>query len=275
MENEKIELMSLPILPSTISFSSLSDFHYCPHFYKLSNIDKLRVFVKNNYSYWGSIAHKYVQLVVLDKISPEDATKKIQRTWDKYCGIFKQEEEVRSWHLNSWKILSEMKSILTENFGKYKVLKIEERLSLPTGSEQIFKGFIDLVLQLEDGKIVIIDFKSCDTTYKFNRFKETAKDYQLTLYKKYYAIKHNIPLKDISTYFITLERKKGVKKPVKVIHIGSTPKKISNATKWLEVALHNINSRRFLKKRSSCHKYSKAGIDETNTCVFYKTKYCN
>jgi hypothetical protein len=86
--------------------------------------------------------------------------------------------------------------------------------------------------------------------------------YQLTLYKIFFAQKHNIDLKDIETYFALLKRT-AKKDQVEIFRVTSGSKKRENALNLLKLALFNIKKKRFIKDRRSCVK-----------CEFNKTKEC-
>ena len=66
-----------------------------------------------------------------------------------------------------------------------------------TNGDYNFKGYIDLVLKTKDGKYHIIDWKSCSWGWDARRKADIMTTYQLTLYKHYFAIKHNIKPENI------------------------------------------------------------------------------
>ena len=271
--------MILPIV-NTISFSALSNWQYCTYYHKLVNIEKLKPFESNVYTHWGTLVHKYLQVVLLGEMDPLDAAEKLKRTWEVFCHIFK-EKEAEKWAIRGARAVFEIKSMFQKEFGNYKVLQVEERLSVPVPEgekyPQRFKGFIDIVIELEDGRVVIIDFKTCKSLYLFNKFRNKYKDYQLTLYKHFYIEKYEIQdlTKTIETYFVTIERTGSSKKPIGFVRVTSGPKKVENALRWLINALDAINNSVFLKNRMSCHKYSNPGVNDDRTCVFFKTKHCS
>ena len=171
-----------------ISYSSLSDWQYCPHYFKLTAIDKLKPFEKTVYSHWGTLIHKYMQNVLLEKLTAEEACNKLRRTWSKFCKLYGEEGSI-GWSESGSKAILSIKEKLIEEFGSYEVLQVEERLAVPVPDDrfpQKFKGFIDIVLEVADGRIVVIDFKSCANSYLFNKFRDKFKDYQLSLYKFFY-----------------------------------------------------------------------------------------
>ena len=145
-----------------------------------------------------------------------------------------------------------------------KSLSTEEQLMVPL--EEVegykFKGFVDLVIKTPDGKYHIIDWKSCSWGWNSQKRSEPMVTYQLTLYKNYYAKKHNIDPKNIETHFALLKRtaKKG---NVELFRVTSGPKKTENALNLLLKAVYNISRKRFIKNRLACAK-----------CEFYKTEHC-
>ena len=86
--------------------------------------------------------------------------------------------------------------------------------------------------------------------------------YQLTLYKKYYAIKHNINPDIIETHFALLKRtsKKG---RVEIFRVSSGNRKTNNASNLLMKAIKNISNGKHIKNKLSCRR-----------CEFYKTEHC-
>lgn len=266
----------LPILdnqlPKTISYSALSNWDTCTFYYLLVDIHRLKPWTNSPDTIFGTYIHKAVQDVLSDVMSAEDALKLFNRKWKKFSGIFKKnlsQEDIDA-GLSAEKIILNIRARLTEEFGKFKVLSIEERLSLDVGTwPQKFKGFIDTVLQLEDGIYVIIDFKTSGSAFFFTKYKDTIKDYQLSLYKHFYGIKHAIPPDKIETYFIVLEKNLKSKTPIVPIRVTSGPIKLKNAVKWLETALSAINRKKFYRNRLSCLKFG-----EGHPCAFYGTEYC-
>jgi ATP-dependent exoDNAse (exonuclease V) beta subunit len=151
-------------------------------------------------------------------------------------------------------------------FEEYEVVSVEEQIMEEIDdfeSEGLkFKGFIDLVLKTPDGKYHIIDWKSCSWGWDMKRRSDSITTYQLTLYKHFYAKKHNIELKDIETHFALLKRT-AKKDNVEIFRVTSGDKKRNNALKLLEKAVKNISKENFLKNKTSCSR-----------CDYYKTSHC-
>jgi len=266
---------ALPIVdaPKTISYSALTDWHLCPFYYFLADIKRLKPWKNSPDTIFGTYVHKAVQDVLSGVMSVDDAIKLFNRKWKRLCGLYKKfiaQDDV-DMGLAAPQIITKIQAALVLELGTFSVMAVEERLDLPSGQKwpQRFKGFIDIVLRLEDGKIVIIDFKTADSTFFFQKYQDKFKDYQLTLYKHYYCEKYKFDPDLVETYFIILEKNHKSKKPIVPLRITSGQIKVNNALKWLDFALSAINRKIFIKNRSSCLKFG-----EKHPCVFYKTPHC-
>ena len=167
-------------------------------------------------------------------------------------------------------ILPEILPALEDFFENYEVLSVEEQLYEPikefVESEVNFKGYIDLVLKTDDGKVHIIDWKTCSWGWDSRRKSDPMVTYQLTFYKHYYAKKHNIDPENIETYFALLKRTAKTNK-VEIFRVSSGKKRTENALSLLFRALKNIGSGMCIKNKLSCK--GKFGY-----CDFYKTEHC-
>ncbi len=267
----------------TISFSGLNDYKQCPKLYYLSHVLKLREFTRTMYNFYGSLLHNSVQDVLLEKIDPELAAKKFERTWKKFCGIYKKSifEELKQSHkentdpldygIPALTTIRTIKEEFTKEFGKYRVLSVESWLRGKPFKEfiQDFVGKLDIAIELEDGTIIIADFKSCDSNYFFMQYMDALKESQLIYYKYFYSITNNVDPKKIETYFITLERQKRSKKPVGFIRITSGGVKTKNCLQRLYDVMGGINTGCFIKNKMACYKY---GVDKP--CCFKNTPHC-
>ena len=258
---------SLPIV-NNISYSTLTDFHRCPWYFKVKNVDKISDFSTSVKTIYGTLIHKNVQDILLDKISPEDAYKRFNRTWKKFCGLYKKHITVDTEfaYKSSELIFTSIKTKFQEWWPNYKVLSVEYRLLQPASEkwEQNFKGFVDLNIQTEDGDIFILDLKTSDSLYSFKKYRDKIKDYQLILYKLFYSMQESVDLDNIKLAFVILDT---TKDPVSLLKITSGAKRLDNALEWLGTNLSAINRQVFLRNRSNCQMYGKP-------CKFYKSEYC-
>ena len=247
------------------------DWKTCSHYFKLVHMLKERVYEPSIYTHWGHLIHSLVQKTLTDGNAKENATKLI-KTWQRFCKFYKFCNDEAYWAIPSAIAIRTINDKLFEKFGKFEVLKTEEKLLLPIeGFLQKFKGYVDLIISLpEENKIIIADIKSCNSTYFFEKYRDKFKDYQLTLYKHFYCQKHNIDPKTVETYFITIERNRRSKKPVSFVRVTSGPKKVKNALEWIYEALGAIDRGTWIKNRANCFKWG-----DDSPCPFYNTPLCS
>ena len=249
-----------------ISYSELKDWKYCPYYHKLTRIDGLSGFRGNEYTAFGTAIHSVCERKMLKE--QFDANEYFLSEFDKNLtqldeDILTSNKLVEQMCVQGAAILPHIESTMSKRFGSYKVVSTEEKLMVPVeGSDFNFKGYIDLVVQTDDGKYHIIDWKTCSWGWDMRKRSDPMVTYQLTLYKKFFAIKHNIDPELIETHFVLLKRT-AKKNNVEFVDVSSGTIKTNNATKLLMLALSNIEKQKSIKNRLSC-----------KNCQFYKTEHC-
>jgi len=250
-----------------ISFSELKNWDFCPFYHKLVYIDKLEAFKGNEYTAFGTAVHDVCEKKML-KEDIEESSEFINRFKK---GLKKLEEGAVEFNLKNamtmvpqgLALLPEIEPAVKKYFTDYEVVSTEEKLYEDIDNSELkFKGYIDAVFKTPDGKHHIVDWKTCSWGWNAQRRADRLTTYQLTLYKHYYCRKHNIDPKKVETHFALLKRT-AKKDKVEIFRVTSGPKKTENALKLLNIALYNIDKKRYIKKRTSC----------TN-CMFHKTKHC-
>ena len=252
-----------------ISFSELKYWNQCPFYHKLVYLDKIKGFEGNAFTAFGTAVHDTCEQMVLKEGRNFDRDKYFAEQFDKQLGELKEDPDqtlVEDMKVQVAKILPEVLPALNQYFGKYKVISTEEKIYEPieefAAEEYKFKGFIDLVLQTEDGKYHVIDWKTCSWGWDSRRKSEPMTTYQLTLYKYYFAQKHNIPPSDVETHFALLKRT-GKQNIVEIFRVTSGKQKTQNAKELLKKALYNIEKSNYIKNKLACRR-----------CEFYKTIHC-
>jgi ATP-dependent exoDNAse (exonuclease V) beta subunit len=217
---------------SNVSYSALKIWNDCPNKYKLTYIDKIEGFKGNEHTAFGTALHEACEKKLLDNsVNEQDIFKT------------KFQEELQNIFVNSQyneKLISEMQEqgnalaplvipALKEEFGNFTILNTEEELLHPlkeiANTDRNFKGYIDLILKTEEGKIIIIDWKTCSWGWDVEKKSDAVTSYQLTYYKHFYMLKHGVAAKDIETYFGLLKRT-AKKDRVELFRVTSGPKKI-------------------------------------------------
>lgn len=262
--------------PDHISYSGLSTWNECPHRYKLTRVVKLKE-PSNIFFAFGKAVHDVCELRLLKEAVGEfcDDEYLKDRLTLMFDGELKEvpedsyDEKTKEEFLASGlEIVTVAFPALKKKFGNFKVVATEEELSEELeGFKQKFTGFIDLVLQTEDGKYHIIDWKTTSWGWKAEKKSSAIVTYQLTLYKNFWAKKNGVDPKDVETHFALLKRTISSKaKPedrVEIFRVTSGPKKTNNALNLLEQSLYNIKKRFYPKNRTSC-----------TYCAFRFTDHC-
>jgi hypothetical protein len=250
-----------------ISYSALKMWNDCPFKYKLVYVDGVGKFSGSEYTAFGTALHEACEKKLLN--NSEDEMKI-------FSDVFEEEiKKLVAEKTPDEKLLAEMRDqgkvlaklvlpAVQQQFGNFTVLAAEEdiyekMMQIPNWN---FKGFIDLVIKTEDGKVHILDWKSCAWGWDMKKKSDPITTYQLTFYKYFYAQKHGVKPEMIETHFALLKRT-AKKDQVEIFRVTSGDKKTQNAFNLLTKALYSIDKNFFPKNRLSC-KY----------CEFNKTKEC-
>ena len=258
-----------------ISFSELKAWDTCAYYHKLTYIDKVRLFIGNEFTAFGKALHSACEHnadCIKDGKTPKDLS-----------NLFKEEflNELLELKNNDCeldkKLISQMKEqgailaplafpALEDYFEEFEIIKAEERLYESIleyeGTKFKFKGFIDLIVKTPDGKYHIIDWKTCGWGWDARKRSEPMVTYQLTLYKKYFCQKHNIDPRMVDTHFALLKRTAKTEL-VELFRVTSGPKKTQNALNLMKKALYSIDNKISIKNRLACSK-----------CEFHNTEHC-
>jgi len=258
-------------IPKTISYSSIITYHNCPRLYYINYILGIRPYESTIYTIYGKLIHKYCQDILLGKIQKEEAIKKFIRTWERFCGLYKnnlgKNYDFNELEVCGTRIIEDIQSSFMKQFGIEKANTAEENLYCELEKyPQKFTGFIDLTLGNKTD-VVLVDFKIVASAFMYKKFKDKFKDYQLVLYKYFYAQKHNIEKEKIKLYFCLLERTQKSKNLIHFLEVPCGKIKVNNALNLLNETLFNIDRKFFIPKRSSCNMYNR-------DCLFKNTEYC-
>ena len=255
---------------SHISFSEMKIWDECPYKHKLVYKDKIKQFLGNEYTAFGTAIHHVCEKVVID--DKVDMLEEFNIKFLKELKLLTEKKvELKKNLVNDMRtqgknLLKYILPALKDNFSSFEVISVEEDLLLPMDDTDIkFKGFIDLVIKTDDGKYHVIDWKTCSWGWDSKKKADRITSYQITLYKKFFALKHNIDPKNIDTHFALLKRT-AKSNNVEIFCVTSGPKKTDNAFNLLNKAVYNISRNNHVKNRLSCT----SGYG----CEFYKTKHC-
>lgn len=265
-----------------ISFSSWRDWMFCPFKFKITRIDKVRLFEGNEYSTFGTAVHDTAEkLVILENENRLNEGQKSETEFDAiqfFEKRFKEELEKLSKDKRDaieQKTISEMKKqghelvnlvlpALKDYFGDYELFNAEYELRQPIDNHlnYDFMGFVDLILKTPDGKYHIIDWKTC--SWGWDMQKRTSKEYtyQLTYYKHFLSKQLNVEPSMIETHFGLLKRT-AKKDKIELFRVTSGERKVENALNILDKCVTNVKKNNFVKNKLSC-----------SQCEYNKTVYC-
>lgn len=118
-------------------------------------------------------------------------------------------ETLMEYYEDGVQILDHLKLHAEEFFPKgTSLIGCEIELNRPITDNISFTGYIDLVLYNKlTNTYDIIDFKTSKKGWSEYDKKNPMKNYQIVLYKKYFAEEFNVPIDNISVRFIILKRK--------------------------------------------------------------------
>jgi hypothetical protein len=253
-----------------ISYSELKLWAECAWKHKLVYKDKIKKFVGNEYTAFGRALHTLCEHTIEEKIQEEDYDDFFEAAFEKeVMDLMVKEVDLNEKMLNE--MIDQAKKIspmiipqVVRYFNNYEVHSVEEKLYLdiPELEDCKFKGFIDLVLKTDDGKYHIIDWKTCSWGWDAKKKNDKYITYQLTLYKKFFCLKHKIDPKLVETHFALLKRT-AKKDNVEIFRVTSGPRKIKNATDLLVKGVRSIYNKAHFKNRNSC-----------SYCEFKNTEHC-
>jgi len=257
-----------------LSFSAVKDFTFCPHYYKLSRVDKIKPFTGNIFTAFGTAIHSTCEEMLLKNFSIKEEEYFYRQFYlelkklDKDILESYDDDEQDKFIEQGYNVLSEFPAFMEKTFGNYRVISTEEQLrckislSEQTVHDYDFLGFVDCVIKTEDGKYHVIDWKTCSWGWDFRRKTDTMTTYQLSYYKHFYSKMSGIPFEDLETHFVLLKRtaKKDI---IELVKVNNGSKKVNNALKVLENTAYNVDSENFVKNKLSCGK-----------CDFRKTVHC-
>ena len=249
-----------------ISFSALKTWKDCAYKYKLNYIDDKKRFSGNEYTVFGTSLHEACERKVLDNSADEVQIfkDKFKEELDKLSSSIIIEQKMKDeLEAQGIRLSSMILDALKQYFGSFEVVSAEEELKTPIdGTSFDFKGYVDLILKTDDGKYHIIDWKTCSWGWDAEKKNDPMTNYQLTLYKRFFGLVKGIDPKLIETHFALLKRT-AKKDNVELFRVTSGPKKVENALKVLNNAVHNISKQNFPKNRLNC-----------KNCEFYKSQEC-
>ena len=282
-----IDISQLPLLKNGkphVSYSEVSTHQLCPWSHKLTYIDKLVKDEDSPYLDYGTILHDTIEKYLSTReMNEASALDKIREVWnakgfDSKEFIEKMTAKAASqgwtykhakldvWLMSATNCLIQLPEFLEKNFPGWVSVSAEELIyaKFDDNVPGYFKGFVDSIIKLPNGKHVIIDWKTAGprgwSREKKQSFLTIA---QIVLYKSFWMRKTGLKSNQISTCFVLLKRESKAGKSVELFKVSAGPTTLEKANKMVLNMLKNMNAGFAIKNRSSCKFYQ-----------FFETQHC-
>jgi hypothetical protein len=254
-----------------LSFSSIKDFNFCPFYYKLTRIEKLKPFNGNIYTAFGTAIHSACEQILKKRGSKFDPMPYFSKEFDKEISSLDEaisDKDKKSFHDSGVRILKNVPKFMKDNFGDFEVIDTEKNLRVPVPFEEDlitefdFVGYVDCIIKTSDGRHHIIDWKTCSWGWDARRKADKMTTYQLSYYKFFYKMMTGTDFDNIDTHFVLMKRTTK-NFPIELVKVPNGEQKTNNALKLLETAAYNVDNENFIKNKLSCSK-----------CDFHRTEHC-
>ena len=212
-----------------ISYSQYSMWKKCPKQWALQYRDGHKLYKPSVHTVFGKAFHETFQYyleVMYDKSgAAADREDILELLKDKIREHYQDEyKKNKSQHFSNPGELSEfykdgveILNYLKKNRGKYFSKRgwflagIETKITIapnPKYPNIFYLGYLDIVMYHEPtDTFTIIDIKTSTKSWGDYQKKDEEKQFQLILYKKYFAEQFNVPEKNISVEFLVVKRK--------------------------------------------------------------------
>ena len=212
-----------------ISYSQMSIFRGCPYRWKLQYKDKIRRFTSSIHTVFGTAIHETLQsylglmydvsTVAADGLDMEgtfqsnfinEYQKQYKSNNDSH---FSSAEEMREFFEDGMGILNWFKKRKTRYFSKrgWHLIGCEIPIVIAPNkmyNNVLYTGFLDVVMYHEPtNTFKIIDIKTSTRGWGDKDKKNEDKQFQLLLYKQFFAEQYNVPIDNIEIEFFIVKRK--------------------------------------------------------------------
>lgn len=263
-----------------LSHSSLSQYEEkCPFSFKLKYIDKIYLDEASYHSVFGHAVHDSLQALLEEKITETELEELFPRlfreklkkelTAEQIQEILqgkKDRDAVFDMSQNGAMLCAKSIEKLHETFPGFKFIGaeklLEEPLFVSKKNDYLFKGKIDLVIQLTDGTYVLIDWKTCSWGWTPRQRSDKWKTYQLAYYKHFFSLIEDVDFKDVDTYFALIKRT-DKDDFIEFVKVPVGEKKVSNALQVIQDITIKVDKNFFPKNKLFCEK-----------CEYHKTIHC-
>jgi hypothetical protein len=281
-----------------ISYSQLSMYTQCPKKWALQYRDGHKVFEHSIHMTFGTALHETLQMYLdviysqsgaaADRIDLEDdffnrLYSEYEKARKKNKGVdFTTKKEIKKFFIQGAEIIEYIKKNRSKYFSKrgWWLVGCEVPIVLapnPRLPRVKYMGFLDVVMYNENtNKFIIIDIKTSTKGWGPKERKDKTKQYQLVLYKKFFAEQYNVPIESIDIEFFIVRRELWesddyVIKRVQQFKPPSGKTSVNRATKMLDEFVDNC----FIDGGYNKKEMPETPNNNCKWCPYFKTHLCN
>jgi len=282
----------------SVSYSQMSMFNECPKKWSLQYKEGHKQFTSSIHTVFGTALHEVLQAYLTVMYEKSGAEADRLNTYEMFEDALREEykkqykannnlhfsapDELREFFEDGIAIIREFAKDKSKYFSKrgWHLVGCELPLILTPSSKLpnvMFQGYLDLVMYHEPtNRIKIIDIKTSRQGWSKKEKSDENKQFQLILYKKYFAETYNIPLENIEIEFMIVKRKifeseNFVIKRVQLYKPASGKVKLNKVSKSIESFVEQAfdrNGYKNVEHQPTPHK-------NCNWCPFHKTHLCS
>jgi hypothetical protein len=282
----------------SVSYSQMSMFNECPKKWSLQYKEGHKQFTSSIHTIFGTALHEVIQAYLTVMYEKSGAEADRLNTYEMFEDALREEykkqykannnlhfsapDELREFFEDGIAIIREFAKDKSKYFSKrgWHLVGCELPLILTPSSKLpnvMFQGYLDLVMYHEPtNRIKIIDIKTSRQGWSKKEKSDENKQFQLILYKKYFAETYNVPLENIEIEFMIVKRKifeseNFVIKRVQLYKPASGKVKLNKVSKSIESFVEQAfdrNGYKNVEHQPTPHK-------NCNWCPFHKTHLCS
>lgn len=278
-DNDNQETPAQKLLPNGkphVSFSEMSDWMRCSWRHRLKHVQKVDMDPRGTATIIGTAFHSCVEARANGREPDREAitavvVAELERVTDP--------EERKSFDVPAnveRAIVMSVEAIeyLTAKFPGWKLVKTEEELYEPlelgpaSHSDVKFKGFIDLIIEVQDKKgplYWVLDWKTASKPWNRDKLGDPKVTSQLSLYKNFWAAKAGVPLDRVRCGYLIVLKKAKPGKLCNLIPVSVGP---TTSHRTLTVLNNFVGS---MKRKVAIKNKSEKNC---RWCEYKKTAYC-
>ena len=281
-----------------ISFSQASLYWQCPKRWALHYRDGHKIYEQNIYSTFGTAMHETLQMYLdvmydesgaaADRIDLiEDFEERLRNEYKKSYiknnkKHFSDPKQIREFYDDGVEIINFFKKNRSKYFSKrgWHLVGCEIPIIIPPNPflpNVKYLGYLDIVMYHEPtNTFKIIDIKTSTNGWNQNAKKDKVKQYQLVLYKKYFAEHYKVDIDTIEIEFFILRRKvwESSEFPIKRVQLFEPPSGKTSVNKASKMVNEFLNEC-FNREGFTTKEMPETPNANCKWCPYHKTHLCS